>query len=257
VFREPLASRPVHAGTSGARFKSIPPRDADVPSTLVAAGLAALLAAALLDERDFDARALAVVVAAGVAPDLDAVPDLLVEGLHNAAFHNVWIPLAAGLALWADERRGGRLRARYGGHGVRVAWVALAAYCVAGIALDLFNVESAAVLWPVGEHYYRVVGRVVYSTTEGVLVTLVEPSLGGGPLLPEARGARVGEGGHVPTVLNPTGPNEGATRELVAIESGWQLLVALAGAVVAGGRLAVGTAVGDGRDARTTAEGDD
>ena len=228
-----------------------------MPSTLVAAGLAALVAVALLDERDFDARALVVVVGAGVAPDLDALPDLLVEGLHNAAFHNVWIPLAAGLALWVDERHSGRLRARYGGSGVRVAWVALTAYCVAGIALDLFNIESAAVLWPVGEHYYRVVGRVVYSTTEGLVVTLVEPTLGGGPLFSEARGARVGDGGHVPTVLNPTGPNDGAPRSLVAIEAGWQLLVVLAGTAVAGGRLAAGAVTGAGRRRGAATEGDD
>lgn len=209
-----------------------------MPSTLVAAGLAALLAAALLDERDFDARALAVVVAAGVAPDFDAVLDVAYEGLHNAALHNAWIPLLAGIALWADTRGPeSRLRDRYGASGVRVAWVALAAYCVAGIALDLFNVESAAVLWPVHDRFYRVVGQFVFSTTDGIVFTFLKPQLGGGPLFPEAGYGSVAGDFHVPTVLNPTGENEGAVRTLVAIESGWQLLVVVAGAVVAGGRL--------------------
>ncbi|MFC7233899.1 metal-dependent hydrolase [Halosegnis marinus] len=209
-----------------------------MPSALVAAGLAALLAAALLDERDLTPRSLAVVVAAGIAPDLDAVIDVVFEGLHNAALHNVWIPLLVGLAVrWDARRPDSWLRSRYGDRGVRVAWVALAACCFA-VALDLFNVESAAVLWPVHGRFFGVVGKVGYSTTEGALFTLVKPNLGGGELFPEAGSGTVAGGRHIATFLNPAdGPDTGVVRDLVLVGSGWQLLVVLAGAVVAGGRL--------------------
>jgi len=205
-----------------------------MPPTLVAAGLAALLAAALLDERQFTGRALAVVVAAGVAPDLDALLDVAVEGLHNAALHNVWVPLLLGGAVWLDSRRGDSwLRGRYGADGVHLAWVALAAYCVAGIALDFFHIESAAVLWPVHDRFLGVTGRLVYNTADGVVFTLVEPSLAGGELLPKAGSGTVAGGEHVPTFLNPDEPG----RDLVFVGRGWQLLVVLSGAVLAGWRL--------------------
>lgn len=205
-----------------------------MPSTLVAAGLAALLAAALLDERQFTARALAGVVAAGVAPDLDALLDVVVKGLHNAALHNVWLPLLVGGAVWWDTRREASwLRGRYGADGVQLAWVALATYCVAGIALDFFHVESAAVFWPVHDRFLGVTGRLVYSTADGVVFTLVEPSLTGGELLPKAGSGTVSGGEHVPTFLNPDEPG----RDLVVIDAGWQLLVVLSGAVMAGWRL--------------------
>lgn len=208
-----------------------------MPSTLVAAGLAALVAAALLDERQFTGRALAVVVAAGIAPDLDALLDVVVEGLHNAALHNVWVPLLVGWAVWADTRRDDSwLRGRYGDDGVHLAWVALVAYCIAGVALDLFHVESAAVLWPVHDRFLGVTGRLVYSTTDGVVFTLVEPSLAGGELLPKAGSGTVSGGEHVPTFLTPDEPGG----DLVVVDAGWQLLVALSGAVLAGWRLGRG-----------------
>lgn len=209
-----------------------------MPSALVAAGLAALLAAALLDERDLTPRTLAVVVAAGIAPDLDVIIDTAFEGLHNAALHNVWIPLLVGGAVrWDANRPGSWLRGRYGDRGVRVAWVALAAFCLA-VGLDLFNIESAAVLWPVHDRFFGVVGKVGYSTREGVLFTLVKPNLAGGELFPEAGSGTVSGGRHIVSFLNPAdGPDTGVVRDLVFVESGWQLLVVLAGAAVAGGRL--------------------
>lgn len=205
-----------------------------MPSTLVAAGLAALLAAALLDERQFTGRALAVVVASGVAPDLDALLDVAVEGLNNAALHNVWVPVLLGIAVrWDSRREDSWLRDRYGADGVHLAWVALAAYCVAGIGLDFFHVESAAVLWPVHGRFLGVTGRLVYSTADGVVFTLVEPSLAGGELLPKASSGTVSGGEHVPTFLNPDEPG----RNLVFVDAGWQLLVVLSGVVMAGWRL--------------------
>lgn len=205
-----------------------------MPSTLVAAALAGLLAAALLEEQ-FDARAVAVVVAAGVAPDLDAVAALAVEGLHNALLHNVFVPLiAAALLLWDTRYRDQSwLRGRYGARGIRIAWVALAAYVVPGILLDLLNVESAAPLYPLHDRFYSVVGRFEVNNKQGIVFTFVQPTLDGGPLLPGSRRGTVANRYVVPTFLNPAeGPDQGLERVFLAISSGWELLVVLSSVTV-------------------------
>ncbi|WP_255149069.1 metal-dependent hydrolase [Halorarius halobius] len=209
-----------------------------MPSTLVAAALAALLAAALLGDA-FGPRSVAVVVAAGVAPDLDAFAGLVVEGLHNALLHNVFVPaLAAALVLWDTRYRDDSwLRGRYGAWGVRVAWVAVAAYVVPGILLDLLNVESAAPLYPVHDRFYSVVGRFEVNNKQGIVFTFIQPNLGPGPLFPGARRGTVAGQYVVPTFLNPApGPDQGLERVFFAVESGWELLVILAGVTVVAAR---------------------
>lgn len=205
-----------------------------MPSTLVAAALAGLLAAALLEDH-FDARAVAVIVAAGAAPDLDAVAALAMEGLHNALLHNVFVPgVAAAVVLWdTRHRESSWLRERYGARGVRVVWVAVAAYVVPGILLDLLNVESAAPLWPVHDRFYAVVGKFEVTTHEGVVFTFLQPDLGPGPLFPHARRGTVAGGYVVPSFLNPAeGPDEGVARVFLAVQSGWELLVVLTSVTV-------------------------
>lgn len=205
-----------------------------MPSTLVAAALAGLLAAALLEE-EFDLRAVAVVVGAGMLPDLDAFAALAVEGLHNALLHNVFVPgIAAALLLWDTRYRDDSwLRGRYGRRGIRIAWVAIAAYVVPGIALDLLNVESAAPLWPLHDRFYAVIGKFEVTNKEGIVFTFVQPSLDGGPLFPGSRRGSVSGGYVVPTFLNPAeGPDEGIERVFFAVSSGWQLLLLLASTAV-------------------------
>jgi membrane-bound metal-dependent hydrolase YbcI (DUF457 family) len=205
-----------------------------MPSTLVAAALAGLLAAALLDEQ-FDARAVAVVVAAGVAPDLDALAALAVEGLHNALLHNVFVPgLAATLLVWDTRyRETSWLLSRYGTRGVRIAWVALVAYLVPGILLDLLNVESAAPLWPLHDQFYSVIGKFEVNNKQGVVFTFVQPSLDGGPLFPDAERGTVAGEYVVPSFFNPAeGPDQGLERVFFAVSSGWQVLVILASVTV-------------------------
>lgn len=205
-----------------------------MPSTLVAAALGGLLAAALLEEA-FDARGVAVVVAAAAFPDLDAVADLFVEGLHNALLHNVFVPAIAVALLVCDTRYRDRswLRNRYGARGVRVAWVAVAAYIVPGILLDLLNVESAAPLYPLHDRFYSVVGKFELNNQEAVVWTFLEPNFGTGPLFPGARRGTLSGGYLVPTFLNPApGPDQGIERVLVAVDSGWQLLVVVTSAAV-------------------------
>lgn len=210
-----------------------------MPSTLVAAALAGLLAAALLGEA-FDARSVAVVVLAGALPDLDAVAGLVVEGLHNALLHNVFVPgIAAALLVWDTRyRERSWLLDRYGARGVRVAWVALAAYVVPGIMLDLLNVESAAPFYPLHDRFYSVVGRFEVNTHRGIVFTFVQPNLGPGPLFPGARRGTVAGRFVVPTFLNPApGPDRGLERVFLAVGSGWQLLLVVTSLVVVGTRL--------------------
>lgn len=213
--------------------------------TLVNAAFGALLAAALLGAA-FDRRSVAFVVAAAVLPDLDAVASLAVPGAANALLHAVWLPLAAGVALYWDTRvrDASRLRERAGRRGVRVAWVALAALLVAGVGPDLFGSEGVNLLYPLGDAYYLVSGGLLFSTEDGVVQTFVSFSAGGPGVLPlETLGTA--DSYAVPTVINPDGRpglSLGAERELHLVRAGWQLVVVAAAAAL--------LAVRFGRDSR-------
>ena len=199
--------------------------------TLVTAAFGALLAAALLGAA-FDRRSVAVVVAAAVLPDLDAVASLVVPGATNALLHAVWLPLAAGVVLyWDTERRGvSRLRERSGWRGVRVAWVALAAFLVAGVGPDLFGGAGVNLLYPLHDAYYLVDGGLLYSTADGVVQTFVTVGAQGPGILPfEVLGTT--ESHAIPTFANPNGRPGlalGAERELHLVRTGWHLVVVAA-----------------------------
>lgn len=199
--------------------------------TLVNAALGAVLAAALLGAA-FDRRSVAIVVAAAMAPDLDAVASLVIPGATNALFHAVWIPLFVGAALYWDTavRNVSWLRERFGWYGVRVAWVALAAFVVAGVGPELFGREGVNLLYPVQDAYYHVRGRLVFSTQEGVVQTFVALSAQGPGILPlQSPGTTASYA--IPTWVNPDGRpglSLGAERELYLVRSGWQLVVVAA-----------------------------
>ncbi|WP_435094012.1 hypothetical protein [Halorubrum sp. N11] len=199
--------------------------------TLVAAAVGALLAAALLGAA-LDRRAVAVVVAAAIAPDLDAVASLVVPGATNALFHALWLPLFAAGALYWDTVVSERshLRARFGWRGVRVAWVALAAFLVAGVGTDLFGSAGANLLYPIHDAYYRIDGRLVFSTQEGVVQTFVALGAEGPGILPlESPGTTASRA--IPTFVNPDGRPGlalGADRTLSLVRDGWQLVVVAA-----------------------------
>ncbi len=208
--------------------------------TLVNAAFGALLAAALLGAA-FDRWSVTIVTVAAMLPDLDAVASLVVPGATNALLHNVWVPLVAGTLLYYDASIRGRrgdswLRERYGWYGVRVAWVALAAFAVAGIAPELFGFAGANLLYPVHDAYYLVRGRFVLSTRDGIVQTFVALGAEGPGILPiESPGTT--ETYFVPTWVNPD-PRPGTTldakRELHFVRSGWQaVVVAAAGCLLA------------------------
>jgi len=203
--------------------------------TLVTAAFGALLAAALLGAA-FDRRSVAVVVAAAVLPDLDAVASLVVPGATNALLHTVWLPVAAGVVLyWDTERRGvSRLRERAGWRGVRTAWVALAAFLVAGVGPDLLGGAGVNLLYPLHDAYYLVDGGLLFSTRDGVVQTFVTVGAQGPGILPfEALGTT--ESYAIPTFANPDGRpglSLGAERELHLVRTGWQLVVVAAAAAL-------------------------
>jgi len=196
--------------------------------SLVNAALGALLAAALLGAA-FDRRSVAVVVASAILPDLDAVASLAVPGATNALLHAVWLPLAAGVVLYWDTRIGdaSRLRDRAGRRGVRVAWVGLAAFLVAGVGPDLFGGEGVNLLYPLHDAYYLVDGGLLFSTEDGIVQTFVAFGAGGPGILPlETLGTT--ESYAIATGINPDGRpglSLGADREFDLVRAGWQLVV--------------------------------
>jgi hypothetical protein len=204
-----------------------------MPPTLVHAALGGLLAAALLD-RAFSRRGVAVVVAAAAAPDLDAPLSLLLPSAHGAVLHTFLIPLGGALLLYYDTRRADSwLRGRYGLAGVRVAWVAVLAYALAGTGLDLLNLDAANPVWPVDTMYYSFVGKAEYTTTQGFVQTYYRYD-------PDGRWTHyVGQRGRPPNFCKPSlwkptcGADGGTTpRATEFVQSGWQLLLVAASPAV-------------------------
>jgi hypothetical protein len=201
-----------------------------MPPTLVHVALGALLAVALL-EGAYSRRATLLVAAAAALPDLDAPLSLLVPGAHGAVLHTLLVPLGLALALRVDERRERPwLRGRFGPAGVRVAWVALLSYAVAGTGLDLFNVAAANPVWPFATMFYSLVGTVEYTTTEGFVQTFYH-------YRPSGRFTHhLGQRGRPPGFCNPSLWTPcSAERPLPLVQSGWQTLLALSAAVLVAG----------------------
>ena len=186
--------------------------------TLVNIAVGVLIGIALLGAA-FDRRSLAIVAVAAGIPDLDAMLSLVVSGSTNAFFHTIFIPAFAAGLLYYDtiHREQSWLRSCYGWYGVRVAWVAIASSAVAGIGLDLFSAESVALLYPLSDRYYAIVGRFVLSTQEGIVQTYIQ--LGDGWLSIASPGTTSTH--HVASWITP-GDEE---RRLRLIESGWQAVI--------------------------------
>jgi len=204
-----------------------------MPPTLVNMAVGVLLGVALLG-RAFDRESLLLVAVVAGLPDLDAVVSLFIVGATNAVLHSVFIPGFAATALyWDTNLRVESWVSRHAGrYGVRVAWVAIATYTIAGIGIDLFNVESVAVLYPVSTKYFAIVGQLVVSSQEGLIQTYVQLGTGG---LDVASPGSIGTY-HVESWINPTagtGNPAGVGRRLRVVESGWQLVVVVTALIAA------------------------
>lgn len=171
-----------------------------MPSTVVHVALAGLLGAALLAD-EFDARAIAVVMAVAALPDLDTFVGLWIPGTHRAAFHTLLLPLGAVVLASAYGRASGRsLRDRLGPRGVRIAWVSLVAFVVAGIGPDLF-LNGVNLFYPLHDRFYELNGRVFLSNQRGFVQTLWEFET-------ERPSPRTTENTHYSTGIDPTGGRE-------------------------------------------------
>lgn len=202
-----------------------------VPSTLVHLALAGLLAAALLREREFGARAVAVVLLAAVLPDLDSFLSTTIAGAHRSLGHNLLLPAAAGALLLYDTRLRGssRLRDRFGGTAPGVAWVALAGFAVAGVGLD-YVANGVNLFWPFHDQFYTLNGRMGLSNRRGFFQTFVD-------LTPDR--ARTTENFHYATGVDPSAGSEPEDVERVfpVVWAGWQLLLVATSVAVLAVRL--------------------
>lgn len=199
-----------------------------MPPTLVSIALGVLLGVALLGPA-LNRRSLAIVAVAAGLPDLDMVVSLFIAGATNAVLHSAFVPTAAAALLYweTNHRRESWMAVHAGWSGVRVAWIAIAAYAIAGIGIDLFNVEGVAVLYPVSTRYYAIVGQIVASTQEGLIQTYVQ--FGNGWFEIASPGTTANH--HIETWINPTpgtGNPAGVERRLRVVDSGWQLVLLLA-----------------------------
>jgi hypothetical protein len=200
-----------------------------MPSTVVHLAIGAVVAAALLSD-EFDRRSVAVVLAATTVPDLDTFAGLVMQGTHRALLHTLVLPAVAGAILAYDTRirAVSRLRGRWGGRGVRMAWVALAALLVGGIFPDLMT-NGVNAFYPLYDRFLTVDGELLLSNQRGVVQTFVDLST-----QPE----RTTENTHYWTGVDPTRGEEPANVERIfpIVRSGFQLLVIVLGVFTLGAR---------------------
>jgi len=202
-----------------------------MPSTVVHAGFALLLAAGLL-KGAYDRRALALILVIVVLPEADTLAGPWIDGAHRALLHNLTIPIVVGVWLYWDthhrEPDQSWLRRRWGEWGVRVAWVALFVHLFAHVLLDYAHLEGINVFYPVYDRFFRLEGEIAISTSEGLIQTFVD-----------LERADIGAGGttadtHVanPVELSPD-PEPDDPLLLPIADSGWQLYLVCAGLFVA------------------------
>ena len=207
-----------------------------MPSTLVHVAIGGLVGAALLTT-DFEARAVAVVLAATAVPDLDAFAGIVIPGAHRSLLHGFLFPAVVGLLLWIDTVRSASvLRGRFGNRGVRIAWVSLAAMVFGGILPDLFT-NGVNVFYPVIDAFYTVDGRLLLSDQRGLVQTFVElqPPEQSGQSTPQPSTKTV----HYSTPVDPSPGKEPKDVERVApvIQAGWELMLVLVSTAVVSFRL--------------------
>ncbi|UIP01142.1 metal-dependent hydrolase [Halobaculum sp. CBA1158] len=198
-----------------------------MPSTIVHLGLAGLLAAALVRDDHFGRRAVAVVLIAAALPDLDSFLSPVLAGAHRAVGHNLILPAIAAAVLAYDTRVRAEswILARFGASGAGVAWVAIAAFSVAGVGLD-YAFNGVNLLWPIHDRFYTLKGRAVLSNQRGFVQTFVE-------FAPESEpeSVRTTDNTHYVTGVDPSpgAEPEDVERVFPLATSGWQLLIAATG----------------------------
>jgi membrane-bound metal-dependent hydrolase YbcI (DUF457 family) len=204
-----------------------------MPSTVVHMAVGALVGTALLTD-EFDGRALAVVLAVTAFPDLDAFAGLVLPGAHRSLFHSLLFPTLLGVGLVAETLRpGSLLRRRFGGRGVRLAWVSLAALLFGGILPDLFT-NGVNAFYPMVDAFYTVDGKLLLSDQRGLVQTFVE-------LQPpeQSKPQPSTQTLHYSTPVDPNPGKEPQNVERVApvFQAGWELMLVVVSSGVVGVRL--------------------
>lgn len=214
-----------------------------MPSTLVHVALAGLLAAALLPDDYFDRRAVLLILAVAVVPDLDVFFGSVIRGAHRSLGHNLLLPGLAAALLAVDLRVRSRSTVRrvLGAGGGPTVAVAVVGFIVAGVGLD-YVVNGANLLWPIHDQFYTANGRAILSNQRGFVQTFVDlspepPSDGGGG--GGGSQPKTTDNTHYSTGVDPTAGSEPKDVERVfpLVRSGWQLLVVVAGASVVSAKL--------------------
>ena len=214
-----------------------------MPSTVVHAGFALLLAAGLL-KGAYDRPALAAVLLVVVLPEIDSFLGPVMPGAHRAVGHNFVLPAAAGLLLYYDTRlrETSLLRERVADRGVRIAWVALFAHFFAHVFLDWAHLEGVNALWPLHDEFFRLEGEILLSTADGFVQTFVDIELDPdtGERTVDAGSTGTTESVHVNNPVEPDSPEnladaEAIDRRFPIANRGWRLYLIAVGvfAVVA------------------------
>lgn len=221
-----------------------------MPPTLVSIAMGVLLGCALLGAA-LGRRSILVVTLAAALPDLDTVFSIAVEGATNAFLHTLVVPAMAVVILyWDTERREHSVvRVRWGTDGIRVAWVAIASYLVAGIGVDLFTVEGVAFLYPLSDAVYGLSGKLVFSTQEGLVHTYLRSGSDG--VLPLWHLGTVEEY-RVATWIDPASDDSG--RRIRLVDFGYHLVIVVTALATLFTRVVVHRRWTDGFAGRSTDE---
>ena len=205
-----------------------------MPSSVVHVAFAFLLAVGLLG-RFYDRRALAVVFAVVLFPELDTALGWFMAGAHRTVLHTMVIsPIAAVALYWDSTRDGSWIRGRWGARGVRIAWVGLFVHTFTHVALDWAHLDGINVLWPLHDRFFNLDGEIAFSTPEGFVQTFVDisedPETGQGVIDAGQGGTRAET--HVANPAQPSAdPDPGPVdRRFPIAVRGWQLYLVCTGA---------------------------
>ena len=201
-----------------------------MPSTIVHAGFALLLAAALLRD-SLDRRALAVLLVVLVLPEADSFLGAVMPGAHRTVGHNFVFPAVAALALCVDTRIRERswVRERLSPRWIAVAWVALFVHVFAHISLDWTHLDGVNAFWPLRDRFFQLAGEAFYSTADGFVQTFVDvrvdPETGSRTV--DAGAGGTSESVHVNNPVQPRDPDlevdEPVDRRFPVANAGWRL----------------------------------
>ena len=212
-------------------------------STIVHLAFAGLLAAALLGDA-YEWKSVLLIFGLIVLIDLDSFVPLVVSFGHRAVFHNLLIPFVAGALVLADvyAREESYILDRWGPRGLRVAWVTVLCYAVAGVLFDMTD-GVVNLFWPIHDQFYALEGSIELSDQRGIVQTFIETGGDEGTSVPTPEAVGTTEEVEITTGVDPgepETPDKDPERIFPVIGASWELVVFLTGTVVTLGRFYLG-----------------